>query len=59
MTAQAVRCKVNQMDKRMQEIEAGGGQNHAPIPLGPGSAKAKSDSKCEKGSAKIAHEVDI
>ena len=51
--------QVEDVDKGMEEIEGGRGEHHAAMALGAGSGEAESESESEKGSAYVAHEVDV
>ena len=59
MSAQTARGQVEKVDECMQGVEAGRCQDYASMPRGPRSGEAKSDSESKKGSANVAHEVNV
>jgi len=59
MSVQAPRRQVEYVDEPMEDVEASGRQHHASMLRSPRSGEAKSDSESKKGSAEVAHEVDV
>ena len=59
MRGQVAGGQVEDVDERVEDIESGRGEHHAAMAAGAGSGEAESESESEKGSAYVAHEVDV